>query len=382
VYLVDPGRRTEAAQALAGFLASYGWTEADLVVRQADFDYLQLDAWYQEAWPRVLGVSGAVWTDLNEGRNRLHFAGADAAAIGEIRTLLAGLGIPAAAAAVELSGPVRQLATLRDKVRPPHGGYQIQFFPSPASPLVLVCTIGFNVVKDGVTSFMTNSHCSNVQGGTDLRTDYYQPTRGGVIPNPDNFIAFEVDDPQYFMGGECPLARRCRYSDASRAQFGAGQVFSLGRVARTTVLNDVEATGDLAYLQVDSLNAPYRLVAEQGHPVQGQVLNKVGRTTGWTQGPVTATCVNINITASEITQLCQSLVEAFVDGGDSGSPTFGLHTDGTAFLAGILWGSSTDLTTGAVQFIFSPLAAVRQEMGDFTATDPLPGKQKPKKKPK
>ncbi len=39
VWLTDTSRRAEAAQALSGFLASFGWTAADLRVRQADYDY-------------------------------------------------------------------------------------------------------------------------------------------------------------------------------------------------------------------------------------------------------------------------------------------------------------------------------------------------------
>ena len=382
VYLTDPARRAEAEQALAGFLASFGWSTADLQVRQAAYDYLQLDAWYNQAWRQVLALPGAVSTDLDEARNRLRFTGVDAAALSRITSTLTGLGIPGAAAVLQLRGPVRQALSVRDKTRPPHGGFQIQFFPTPASPLVLVCTLGFNAVRNGVQSFITNSHCSNVQGGTDLRTDYYQSTRGGVLPNPDNFIAFEADDPQYVSGGECPLLRRCRTADASRAQYGAGQVFSIGKIARTTLLNTALASDDTTYFQIDPLNPSYRITAEQPIPVQGQVLHKVGRTTGWTSGTVVATCENVSVTDSDITQLCQGLVSAFVDGGDSGSPVFGFHTDGTVFLGGILWGSSTDLVTNEVQFIFSPFGSVERELGELTTTDPLITGGKKVKKPK
>jgi hypothetical protein len=380
VWLTDVSRRAEAEQALAGFLTSFGWTGANLKVRQASYDYLQLDAWYRQAWPRVLALTGAVSTDLDEGRNRLRFTGVDASVLTNIASTVAGLGIPAAATVLQVRGPVRQVTALRDKVRPPHGGFQIQFFPLPASPLVLVCTLGFNAVKNGVNSFITNSHCSNVQGGITVRTDYYQATRGGVIPVADNYIAFEAEDPDYTSGGECPLLRRCRTADVSRAQYGAGQSFSIGKIARTTLLNTILASDDTTFFQIDALNPSYRIVAEQATPIQGQGLNKVGRTTGWTQGTVVATCENVDVTDSDITQLCQGLVDAFVDGGDSGSPVFGFYADGTVFLGGILWGSSTDLVTGAVQFIFSPFGSIQKEIGPLTVSDPLPtGGKKVKK---
>ena len=381
VWLTDPSRKAEAAAALAGFLDSFGWTAADLTVRQASYDWVQLNTWYAQSWTRVLAVNGAVSTDIDERTNTLHFTGLDNGVLSAIASTVAGLGIPQAAVTLTRRGAVRQVATIRDNVRPPYGGFQIQFFPLPASPLVLVCTLGVNVVKDGVNSFLTNSHCSNVQGGITVRTDYYQATRGGVLPNPDNFVAYEVDDPDYASGGECPLARRCRYSDASRAQYGQGQPFVLGRIARTALLNTILVSDSTPYLTVDALNPTRRLIAEQAQPVVGQTLNKVGRTTGWTSGKVTETCVNVDVSDSDITQLCQSLVDAFVDGGDSGSPTWGLYTDGNAFLAGLLWGSSTDLVTNAVQFIFSPLGSIRMEMGNFTAVDPIttPTGKKPKK---
>ncbi|HEV3052338.1 MAG TPA: hypothetical protein VGX50_18650 [Longimicrobium sp.] len=374
VYLTDPAQRPAAEAALAGFLSSFGWSAADLRVRQGQYSYAQLDAWYRASWTRALAVPGAVFSDIDEGNNRLRFGGVDVAAVSSITSALVSLGVPAAAVDVQLAAPVVQTASLRDKIRPPHGGLQIQFFASPVSPVVSVCTLGFNAVKDGVQSFITNSHCTNRQGGTDLKTDYYQSTRGGVLPSPDNYIGFELDDPAYALGDgtTCPLGRTCRYSDAARVQYGAGQVFTVGKVARAASQNPGTINGDddPSVLVIDSLSPTWKITAEQAVPVLGQALNKTGRTTGWTGGTVTGTCVNINVSGSEITQLCQSYVGAFVAGGDSGSPVFGTHTDGSVFLAGILWGSSTDLVTGAVQFIFSPLGAVENELGELSTLAP------------
>ena len=382
VYLTDVGQRDAAAAALAGFLAGFGWTATDLQVRQAQYDYLQLDGWYRAARGGALAIAGAVLGDIDEANNRITFGGLDAGVLANIASVVAQSGIPAAAVALQIRAPVVNAATLRDRTRPAFGGLQIQFFPSPVSPLVLLCTLGFNAIDGTDTSFVTNSHCSNVQGGTETPTDYYQAVRGGVLADPANFIAREVEDPDYALGGlegPCPIGRRCRISDASRARYSGGLPFTLGRIARPAFENVIAGQDTIL---VDAANPQFTIVAEQMRGVVGQRLNKVGRTTGWTSGLITETCVDINITASEITQLCQDLVDAHVAGGDSGSPVFGLNTDGTVFLAGILWGSSTNLETGAVQFIMSPLESVKAEIGDVKTFDPPADGKKRKKKVK
>ena len=94
----------------------------------------------------------------------------------------------------------------------------------------------------------------------------------------------------------------------------------------------------------------------------GQTVNKIGRTTGWTFGKVTNTCVTVNVSGSNITQICQSLVTAGVGAGDSGSPVFNWSgTGNTVRLAGILWGGS-----GNNLFVFSPMSGIEKELGALT----------------
>jgi hypothetical protein len=384
VYLTDPSRSGDAAKALSGFLQSFGWTAADLQVRQATYDYLQLDAWYRAARPSALGITGAVFGDIDEARNRITFAGVNANALANMAGAVAGAGVPSQAVTLQVHGPVFTASTLRDQFRPPYGGLQVQFFPVPASPVVLVCTIGFNAIDGADTSFITNSHCSNVQGGTLTPTDYYQAVRGGVVADANNYIAREVEDPDYAMGslaGPCPIGRRCRTADVSRAKYQPGQAFTLGKIARPLNENPTGTTLTDT-ITINPTTPTFTIVAEQGRSVLGQKLNHVGRTSGWTSGLVTATCVDVDVTDSDITQLCQDFVDTYVAGGDSGSPVFGLNTDGTVFLGGILWGGSTDLETNHVQFIMSPLDAIKAEIGNIKTFDPPAVVTKHVKKPR
>lgn len=367
VYLADPSQQDAAAQALAGFLADRGFTAADLRVRQADYSYLQLDAWHEQAWPAALAVSGAVFSDVDEASNRLRFGGVDAAAVAGIAAAVVQQGVPSAAVVVEQTAPIAQALTLRDRVRPVHGGYQINFFASPVSPVTLVCTLGFNAVKNGVNSFIVNSHCTDHQGGTETPTDYYQPLRdqnGDRLPDAENFIGVEVEDPQYdpitcatdFLPGTV-----CRYSDAARAEYAAGLPFDLGRIARTEARDPDNGT-----LTVDAANPSFRIVAEARRSVVGEEASKVGRTTGWTFGPVTQTCINSLVlgTVPPIIQRCQDRVRAGVAGGDSGSPVFRRLGNGSNVrLMGILWGSSVG--GDEVTFVFSPMHGIHRELGDF-----------------
>jgi hypothetical protein len=357
VYLIDASQRPAAEQALAGFLADQGFAPADLRVLQGQHEYTQLDQWYREARPSVFSVAGFILGDVDEGSNRLRFGVADAAGVAGVQGALAQLGVPSSAAIVEQRAPITTVATLRDRVRPLVGGLQINFFPSPVSPVTLLCTLGFNAERFGVPSYITNSHCSNVEGGEETPTDYYQNLRSGGAAN---FIATEVDDPHWTsqLNLDCPPPFQCRYSDASRAQYAPGVESILGRIARideiTTSLDD----------QVHTIAGSFSIKAERPDPIQGEVANKVGRTTGWTRGPTTGTCVDVLALGTNHIRLCQAIVTALVDGGDSGSSVFFQKgNQSKVTLLGILWGGSVDEENP--EFVYSPMSGIERELGDL-----------------
>jgi hypothetical protein len=257
-----------------------------------------------------------------------------------VRSLAARLGVPAEAIVTRDVDPIHYAATLRDQVRPVVAGLQINFSN-------FVCSIGFNAVSGGQSSFVTASHCTNKQGGVE-GTQYFQ----SLASQANSFIGTEVADPTYFRNANgCPKGKKCRFSDASRAAYAAGVSFTLGGIAQTSGPNN----GSLTITGTFS-------VTSEGNAVVGDVANKVGRTTGWTQGAVTNTCVNTGVSGSNIVQLCQTFVSAGVGGGDSGSDVFGLTGGSSVRLLGILWGGNSAGTL----FVYSPIGNVEQELGPLT----------------
>ena len=339
MYLKNAAERGNAERALEPFFRAHGIAASQLRVLPATYDWAQLERWLAQASAEVLAVPGGVFVDADEASNRVT-VGVERGAAARIRGIVARLGIPEAAVVIEETEPIRFAATLRDRIRPVVGGVQINF------PRFL-CTLGFNAVRGGESSFITNSHCTNTQGGTE-GTPYWQPLES-VDPVQ---IGTEVDDPVYLTGtgdNGCPRGRRCRFSDASRAAYASGIDFALGTIARTTGPNNrsIEISGTFD-------------IRKEGSASVGQTVNKIGRTTGWTQGLVTRTCVNTGVLGSNIVQLCQTFVAAGVAGGDSGSPVFLQGGSNNVTLVGILWGGSGST------YVYSPISNIEQELGALT----------------
>lgn len=212
-----------------------------------------------------------------------------------------------------------------------------------------VCSIGFNAIRDGVRGFVTASHCSVKQGTVD-GTEYYQP----LNQVPAELIGTETVDPPYLRSSDCPRGRVCRYSDSNFSEGAAGVDFALGSIARTTGPNN----GSLDVVDTFS-------VAATGAATPGDIANKVGRTTGWTQGIVSRTCTHTGVSGSNIVLLCQDFVEndvQIVAGGDSGSPVFSIAGRNRVTLLGNLWGGNSSGTV----FVYSPIANIERELGFLT----------------
>lgn len=346
IYLKDAAQKENAGRALGRYFRAAGINPSQLRVVRGQFDWTELERWFALASSDLLALPGTVFADADEANNRVTIGiERGSGAQGAVRSAAARLGIPAEAVLIKEMEPVRFAATLRDAFRPTIGGIQINF---PG----FLCTLGFNAIEgtSGAASFITNSHCTNTQGGVES-TPYWQPLQSS---HPTQ-IATEVEDPAYRRNLEsrCPKGKRCRYSDASRAQYATGIQSTLGAIAKTTGPNNGSLTTSGSFsITGERLDTNF---------IVGTVVNKVGRTTGWTQGRVSNTCVTTGVSGTNVAQICQTFVEAGVGGGDSGSPVFIITSGDNVELAGILWGGS-----GSSLFVFSPLRNIEREIGSLT----------------
>ena len=327
-------------------------------------------AQFNRSVPAVLELPGTVFGDLDEATGQLVFGVENEGVTRGVQNVLTRLGIPASSYSIQVVEPIRyasslqdEVKTLQDKVYTKVGGLQIHFSN-------FLCTLGFSADHEsGERSFVTASHCSDTQGQTD-GTAYFQPLRS-VDDTP---IAFEVDDPPYLKGGVfeggvvCSRGKKCRLSDATRARYESG-VSSNAEIGMTSGFNRDSpdlAIGDRRFQVTSQDDVTKEFVFSDLVPL---VLNKVGRSTGWTQGDVSRTCATVNVFGGNTQLICQTFVhradEIIVGSGDSGSPVFEITDDDfhTVKLVGIVWGSQ-----GPDTFLFSPLSGIVAELGPLTAT--------------
>ena len=310
---------------------------------QGQYTYQQLDPWFRAVSLEALAHAGVVFVDLDEATNRVFVGVENAAGAGAVQRVVARLGVPAGAVTIQETEPIHYVETLRDKVRPLVGGLQIRFSN-------FLCSLSYNAVRAGVEGFVTASHCSDVQGSVD-GTLYYQP----LNQVPGEFIGTEIADPAFFRNRDgCPRGRLCRFSDANFSDRDDAVTARLGGIAKTTAVNNgsLEIAGE------------FKIISEAASSV-GQTLNKVGRTTGWTQGTVTRTCVNTGVSGTRIVLLCQGFVEntvQIVGGGDSGSNVFAITGGDNVSLRGTLWGGNSSGTL----FVYSPMSNIERELGELT----------------
>jgi len=347
IYLTDTSKKDKAIKEISSIKKI---PKGGFEVIQGKYRFSDLKKWKDDAGI-LFDIPGLVYVDADEEKNRLSIGVDNIDLSTEVEQRLIQAGIPKDAIVVVKTDPIEYKYTLQDRIRPIQGGIQIRFNS-------YLCTESFNGIRDGINGFVINSHCSGRQGGVQ-GTQFYQP----LNQIPYEFIGTEIADPAYSKA-KCYAAgirgKVCRFSDSAYARIDSGVSQDLGIVEKPDSVN----TGSL------TVAGDFRITSEWSSNV-GETVNKVGRTTGWSQGIVTRTNVNTGVSGTNIVQLGQDWVSASVGGGDSGSPVFSITnnpaTDDVE-LRGILWGGNSAGTT----FVYSPIANVQRtdELGPITNCAP------------
>ncbi len=352
VYLLDPAQEGATAGATAAIAAVFGadrFALGEVRPLQGTYGFSQLYEWRKALRQDVLGLSGVTTLDIDDFSNRVRIGVEEVSVEGRVEEELAKLRIPSEAVDIQVEPPSKLAVTLQQYFRPVRGGFQLRWQSGGG----LNCTLGFNAKDSGNRSdFVTASHCSSVQGHLDNDL-FFQPT---VDAQYNNLIGSELSDPALWTGAPCPAGRRCRWSDSLLAMRSPVVSLDQGGVARTTGANN-------GSILVDAANPRFRITAENARPAAGEILNKVGRTTGWTQGPVDGVCIDVAVGGTNITLLCQDRVAANAAGGDSGAPVFRITNSPAVLdvkLYGVLWG-----IPDAGRFWFSAMYNVQIELGQI-----------------
>lgn len=351
---------TEGAlrQFVGGEFPRLGGKAAAARVRQVDHAWSELVALRDTVYSARFDHGGAVIIDLDERIAKL-FIGVETVADSiRITAQLAARAVPATAYQVSLHPrPVPRSAaqTLQNQIDPPTGGL-----------MIAPCTLGFNVRYNGVMHFLTNSHCTSTDSFADgvvTGIQFYQP-HAGVGGSP--YLGPETVDPpfrsQSYWGPLCPANELCRLSDAALVRYD-NRVPSGFTIASTSYAGNWQSPGSINYTGQWTVQG--EIISNE--LVVGQILEQMGRVSGWTWGRVTRTCFHhplIPRNGTMYSLMCQKETDAFNSSGDSGAPIFSLYP-AVVTLAGVLWGARFESSTGVLYTWFSPLDYVRNDFSPF-----------------
>jgi hypothetical protein len=345
----------------------------EVMIRLGQYGFSQLAGWRDRVSDELMNTDGVVHLDADEVRNRIT-VGLDRARFAAMRqtveAMLTRAGVPLESVVFEEADPswygaadpgYLEPASLQTYQGPLQGGVQIANGSG-------YCTLGFNAVLNGVAVFMTNSHCTSTYWGRDYT----------VFTQPDIYDPIVGQEYADYSGKSCGFLspNKCRYADVAAIRVLGGVSTHFGRIARTTYY--AYGRGNSGSLTIDQNNPHFIITAKAQYPVTGEYMDKVGRTTGWTYGEVSRTCVERRLGNGKVLR-CQDYAKYGSQRGDSGSPVFKWNFDNTVTLYGIHWGSATDTN----EAMFSSVYNIERDLGTISVVastggwTPPPGYEEP-----
>jgi hypothetical protein len=376
--LVTPKGSNYAIEAAAREVFSdLPWTTVTSVrFAAARFEVLELQA-HRLRLPEVVG-GPLIWTDFDERSNVVRAGVEETADLAQLSALMRGSGAPDGAVVFEHSKRPVPAAYLTATQSPSVGGIQIELrdtlIANNSGGSSTLCSLSFNVgvsTDDAHRYFMTAAHCTGTSA-TDSVSVFnnehalvYQPD-SATNPSP---IGFEVSAPDSRTGlSNCPNLYTCKYSDAALFKYYGGSPSNFTYLAKdSSYSSTVGVNGSLfrvdSFHVVNDISEANLLAADTLPGHYDTFMHKVGRTTGWTFGPVTHTCVTYVWTIPlKKALLCQYYVASSILGGDSGAPAFWWYccNPNEAWIGGLV---STGFTNSL--YGFSSITGIKNDFANL-----------------
>lgn len=350
----------------AAIKSSSGKTIETAVLRdtEARATLRELLRWRDELVDEVFSIESFSFLDLDERRGKVVVGLRDLLDTAAVWRATKSAGAPRAHISIEESTirpdwPFYPIPpTLLSRSRPIAGGVV-------SGPYL--CSVGIAAnLPDNTPVLMTAGHCSASQGFVDGSL-FHQP--GGTGLN----IGAEIHD----LSWACPWGR-CDYADLALFSTSAidfdplvfEEQFELGLIWRpeNRVLGPT-ATGSLS---IDQTFPRLIATSAQSYAIDGQVVDRIGRASGWSYGATYRTCASFAFNFPNYFNLCQDFASYTREGGDSGGPVF-IHYanlppseggNGVSFL-GIHSGADFWPNGTKRGGIFSNTNQIRNEIGNF-----------------
>jgi hypothetical protein len=353
--------RASAEQFAADLLARKGESVSRVIILQANYDFPQLKQWRDDLRPLLFKQDGVFSLDIDEIVNKLRIGVVDAVTLENVQREVIALGVPSNALLVEVQPMVEPLTSLRDRERSVKSGFQIEAAQDT------FCTLGVNALWKnflGERVLVTASHCSLHRDSL----DYGRMSQNKELSG--NWIGTELYDREPYYCSEEQPTLLCRAADATLYEYDDTVDVEFGYITRTQSYG----VGQAGSLIVHSTKPRFEITDESDpdEPVCGNWVNKVGRTTGWTRGMVSATCVDSYAGRDFGWYICQDVAGVYADTGDSGSPVFVAGGTNAQFqessyaeLSGILWARIPG--TGCT--VYSHIYNVEHDLGKLVTSD-------------
>jgi len=319
---------------------------------QGQYSYQDLEK-FIDSLAGYLGRSGVSYIGIDEWKNRIEIGVVTADARARMVAAAASSGIPRDAILLQDAKYFVATGThqLTDNVRPLVGGLQIRVGGTGKGG-----TLGAIVKLNGNYYGLIASHVADSTGTGLTGQAVYQNATGSVIGH-------VYSNPAFVQGPGCPQGQPCRAADAALVSLETSFAFTkLAQPLNGAVYNGGQGTltfddSDPITITADIADCSnYYNYCNQIQYFPGDILTKIGMTTGWTGGAYRGSTSYLLVDGFWRADVME--IEGADTFGDSGAPIVG---NSTGKLAGLAWGAGS--VNGVTIILGSKWSNISTELG-------------------